>query len=261
MTWIHGLTILANDIVGIFANGGGAGNNTFTYPSGFNAVPGLSNINIDSGFNTLGIAVKVAGGSEPSSYSVSSSSFDALSLRGFVLRGRNTSSPYTNVATTASTSVGTFPLSVSMTGLTAASGDDVVLLLGATGNASGAGEVQTLTGPTGFTDQGAGSGQNAFSAPVAYADHLNVGAGGTGTLTATWSSTQTGSPLAYGGYVISFAKSGGGGGGSNSNQGLLSLGVALSPLAWIIDRRMRVGREFVQDKKSRLFLPSWKKVK
>lgn len=52
-----------------------------------------------------------------------------------------------------------------------------------------------------------------------------------------------------------------GGGGGGSNQGLLSLGVALSPLAWIIDRRNKIAleRRFEQDQKSRIFLPTYRK--
>lgn len=202
---VSGIGIQLNDIVLLLMNGGGSGTNTYTYPSGFNAVPTLSNINVDSGFNTLGVAYKVASASEPSTYTVTSTSNDFQTLHCRAYSGRNTSSPFTASSTTASTAAGSFPIAVSMTGLTAANGDDIVLWLGATGNGSSNTETMTLTGPTGFSDQGAINGQVNFSSRIAYADFPNNGGGGTGTLSATWASSISANPLAYGGYLISLA--------------------------------------------------------
>lgn len=202
---VGSIGIAANDYVILFINGGGAGNNTYTFPSGFNAIGSLTNINVNAGYCTLGVAAKIAGGSEPSTYTISSSSNDFQTAHCRVYSGRNTSSPVTAVAQTASSTPANFPISVSMTGLTAAASDDVVLLLGCTGNGSGATETQSLTGPTGFAHQGAGDAQVQFSGPIAYADYCNNPGGATGTLSATWSSSLNGNGLAYGGYLISLA--------------------------------------------------------
>lgn len=203
---VGGIGIQNNDIVVLLMNGGGSGTNVYTYPSGFNAVPGLSSINLFSGFNTLDVAYKVAGGSEPSTYTVTSPSNDFQTLHCRVYSGRNTSSPFTAVATTVSTAAASFPISLAMTGLTAVSGDDIILWAGATGNGENGSEVLSLTGPAGFGNQGAASGAVSFSSRIAFADYVNNPGGATGTLSATWSNTISANPFAYAGFVLSLAQ-------------------------------------------------------
>jgi hypothetical protein len=199
----HGLTILTNDVILLYIDGGGSGTNTYTWPSGFGVIPGISNVDIASGFTTLGMNYKIAGGSEPSSYTITSSSDDFQTGHIRVYRGRNVLAPFTAVATTASTGVGAWPIAVAANGLTSASGDDIVLLLGATGNSTPTSPV--LTGPTGFIDQGSLYGGVTFSPVIAFADLIMSSGGPTGTLSATWSNSGSGGPLAYGGYVLSLA--------------------------------------------------------
>jgi hypothetical protein len=78
-----------NDIIIIFIEGGGGSSQTFAYPSGFSAIPGLSNIALTTG-NTVGVAYKIGTGSEPSSYSIGYSTTDYLAARVWCFSGRNT---------------------------------------------------------------------------------------------------------------------------------------------------------------------------
>jgi hypothetical protein len=194
---VSSIGIQNGDIVLFFMNANTA-SGTLTQPTGFSAVPGISQ-NIIS--NTVSMVwYKVAGASEPSTYTATSSASDIHTGEVRVYSGRNTASPFTAVATTAEAFL-TSPGSIALTGVTAALGDDVVWLVG---NASGSGvATPALTNPSGFANQNIFYDATAFSPPILSCDSVNVSAGATGTLTGT----ETWSPLAaYGGYVLSLAK-------------------------------------------------------
>ena len=123
---VSGIGIQLNDIV-LLALADYIGN-TPTWPSGFAQVPGTSP-EVNDG--NLGVYVywKLATASEPSTYSVTGVSYGgAFSCR--VYSGRNTTSPFTTQHQTAAGSPVAFPLSFSITGLTATANDDVVVFIG-----------------------------------------------------------------------------------------------------------------------------------
>ena len=195
--------IQANDIILAFGSSGGSSAVTVTPPSGFAAIPGLSN----QGMATLGATLwneyKIAGGSEPSSYTFTLNQNDFHTCQIRVYSGRNTSSPFSAVAATAASTNSAMPISVSLTGLTAVASDDVVQIVGVGG--------VSVTDTLSFT-QSAGFGNlvssvvtTANSKQVFGADEINVAGGATGTLTGTLSESSSGHSTQYAGYVLSLA--------------------------------------------------------
>lgn len=203
---VNGIGIQLSDIVLLFINGGGSGTNVYTYPSGFNAISGLAGVNIGGGSTTMGCAYKVATGSEPSTYTITSNQTDFMTGHCRVYSGRNTSSTFTATSSTGPTSTPSFPISYSATGVTAAAADDVVIWLATVGGNT-TGETLGLTGPTGFGNQGSIYGNVQFSPRIAYADYVNNPGGATGALTGSWTDPTGGSPISYGAYVLSLAAS------------------------------------------------------
>jgi hypothetical protein len=198
----HGISIQSGDIIILTVNGGGGNANTFTWPSGFGAITGLTNIGLDtSGGCTCGINYKVAGGSEPSTYTVSSSATDFLTLHIRVYSGRNTSSTFTATAQTARTAwTGS---GKALTGLTAAASDDIVFLAWYNNNGTGySGYIQ----PTGFGNASQIGGVVTFSPAAGVADFVNNSGGATGSL--GFSQGGSSLPTFYGGYVASLAVTG-----------------------------------------------------
>lgn len=102
---------------------------TFTLPSGFSTIPGLADQSCSGDETMMGLAYKVATGSEPTTYVVTSSTagFSTVVCRAY--SGRNTVSPFTAVAATAN-QVNNAPFTYALTGLTPAGSDDVVQFVG-----------------------------------------------------------------------------------------------------------------------------------
>jgi hypothetical protein len=207
----------SGDIVLFFMNGGGNnGASTLTPPSGFSIVTGTSNEVLNSNTN-ITVWYKVAGASEPSSYTATSSVTDYHTAEVRVYSGRNTVSPFTAVATTANAGPFASPMTISAAGVTAAAGDDIILLL-ANNNAAGNAGDAALTAPSGYANTAVYNAAVNYSPPVLCCDQTNAPAGATGTLTATetWGTTGATFSYVYGGYTVSLAAASGGGGNTAS---------------------------------------------
>jgi hypothetical protein len=206
---VSGIGIQLGDVL-LFIAGTANNSKTFTYPTGFSAVPGLSNINITSnGGGTIGVAYKIATSTEVSASTLTATTSDSPGWLACHVRdysGRNTSSPFSAVATTATTAATGNPLNFTLTGLTAVAGDDVVSIVGI----NNATEATTYTTPpTGFANTALLDNGGNFNPNFAAADKVNVSAGATGSLTG--SIATFGGSYGYAGYVISLAVAGGGG--------------------------------------------------
>lgn len=201
-----------NDVVLFFMNGGGNfGNAALTPPSGFSAVPGISSQLVGGAGSQGSVRVmcwyKVAGASEPSTYTATSDTNDFQTAEVWVYSGRNTSSPFTAVATTSNNATNASPITLAFTGLTAAAGDDIAVLFGNSNWNTNAPSF-SVTPPSGFADSNVFfAASTAFTPPVLGFDEVNASAGATGTLggTETFSGPTDAS---YGGYVLSLASGG-----------------------------------------------------
>lgn len=147
---------------------------------------------------TLTVMYKVAGASEPASYTVTSdfSANHRWSCSAFT--GRDTGAPVTTVQSTALGSLVSSPISVALTGVTAATGDDIFTFAAVYPN-DGSNRWAVWTAPTLYTEAVESAG-SAGSFEVAYREAVSAGA--TGTLTAIaaqTTGTDTGSP---GGFVL-----------------------------------------------------------
>jgi hypothetical protein len=200
------LNIQVGDILLLFANAGGTGTATITYPSGFAAVQSLTNINIATGNQTAGVHYKVATLSDTTaaSFTITSnvSSWQTGLLR--VYSGRSTTSPFTASAQTGPVNSVTNGSSFSVTGLTAAANDDIELVFPWVG--TGTGDFLTWTTvPSGFAASGNVNAAGAFSEEFATANYVNNPGGVTGTITGTITD-HLGGTQSYGAYVISLAQ-------------------------------------------------------
>lgn len=202
---VSGIGIQQGDIVLLLMNGGGnAGQANFTFPSGFAAIPGLAKQKIIS-LMAFQVMYKVATGSEPSTYTVTSDQTDFQCAQCRVYSGRNQTSPFTAVAVTAPVAASATPISESFTGLTAAASDDLVLFVGNDNTNVVSSDVYALTAPSGFSNVVNAVGNHQFGSVTLSADLVNHSAGATGTLSATETSTPTGRSMAYAGFLISIA--------------------------------------------------------
>jgi hypothetical protein len=221
---VSGIGIQSGDIVLLVSDlGGDAGVNTATYPSGFIAVPGLSGIVINTS-TALSIAYKVATGSEPSTYTVTSSSgsgADFISVQCRVYSGRNTASPFTAVSSTptVNSAINNIPppLTTAITGLTAAASDDIVLFVATDNSGASGANGLGVTAPSGFSNVVSTLGGVTFSPLIVGCDEVNSAGGSTGTLNPIITAA-TASNISYAGYVLSLSSSG------SSNT---------APIAWI----------------------------
>lgn len=195
-----------NDIILLMINGGGGGTNTITFPSGFNTITGLTNINIGAGTDTMAIVYKIGTASEPATYTVTSSANDFQTVQCRCYSGRNTTSTFSATAQTNSTAAGNTPLTCAITGLTAVANDDIVLLMGNSNNNTVAASGCGLTVPSGWANESTGFGAVAFSTPVYGCDFVNNSGGATGTLAPVITASTLYSVNAYAGYVISLAQ-------------------------------------------------------
>ena len=158
---------------------------TFTVTgSTFSAIPSVSNMNIAGGEGTItfGAQYRVANGTETSiTIKVASSShFYSVTARAY--SGRN-SSPFTVTPTTSGPiASSTPPHTLSITGLTANSGDDLVELVGG-GQASSTSDTFSFTQSTGFGNALIEQAAATQYAPIQEsADYVGNGGGATGTL-------------------------------------------------------------------------------
>lgn len=207
---VSGIGIQSGDIVLCAVNGGGAsGLATLTFPSGFSPISGLTQQKLSTN-TAFAIESKTAGASEPSSYTFSSSATDYMTATCRVYSGR--SGAITAETLTPSTTFGgsTSPQSLSISGLTAASADDVVLFVGIDNGRMNSGVTYTFALPTGFADGRTDyAASTTFTPPIGSADDVNTSSGTTGTLSSSWSWTGTGNNASqYAGFLISLAASG-----------------------------------------------------
>lgn len=189
----------SGDILLAFWTNAGNGNSTITWPSGFTLEASANLSTPDT--TTIRCASKVAGGSEPADYNIQSSTNDACCAAIIAISGRDTGAAITPQATT-NTGTLSSPVTVTLTGVTAANGDDLIWMAAPSLTGTNPG---TYTAPGSFTERVDVAHTQYASMGIATRD--NVSAGATGDI----SGTLTGaSPCGYGGFVINLAASGGG---------------------------------------------------
>lgn len=156
-----------------------------TYPntitsSGFSVL--VTNQQIGTDNNTGVVLWKTAGASEPSTYTISGTASDYYGVQCRVYSGRSgvvTAQQTTNLAGT-----GAPPVTLSITGLTAAAGDDVVLFVVGSSTNTAASSF-SWTQPSGYGNSVVSANTVAYTPNLYSADNVNVSAGATGTLSAT----------------------------------------------------------------------------
>jgi hypothetical protein len=144
---------------------------------------------------------KVAGASEPATYTYSQDFNCAKTAYTMAFSGRNTSAPITASQSTTLSSPASSPISVGLAGVAAAAGDDIIhfgMIRPTTG-----GDTWGSAPPTNF-DERAEDPRAFRSAFINTRDNVSAGATGTITGTATIvSGTDTG---AFAGWVIALAQ-------------------------------------------------------
>jgi hypothetical protein len=152
-------------------------------------------------------ATKVAS-SEPANYTISLGGGNGFTVKAVAasFSGRSSATPSASTATDDAGNSAT-PISTPLGGVTAASGDDIVIVTGvASSNVTGS---STFTAPANYTTRQNASNTGAFDGGgVAIATRDNVSAGATGTLTGSWVLGSGNADTA--GAVLAFAASGGG---------------------------------------------------
>jgi len=196
---VGGIGIQSGDIVLLFCN-------FDTFPNtisctGFSVL--VTNQQIGSGTNsTVVVLSKTAGGSEPSTYTINGTASDLYSAQCRVYSGRSgtvTAQQTTNLAGT-----GAPPVTTSITGLTAAAGDDVVLFVG--GSTATLTCTYSWTQPSGYGNSliTSASATTSFAPNCYSADNTNVSAGATGTLATTQTNTGPNN-IGYAAFLVSLA--------------------------------------------------------
>jgi hypothetical protein len=179
-------------------------NPTVTGPTVTSAVTDM-NVVCSQGTTTLGVKIWKWTGSETTiQLATSGTNFYAIALLAY--SGRASSPLLVTPAITGPVGVGGgTPQSLSITGLTANAGDDLVLVIGGNQTNSTT-DSYSLTAPSGY-----GNTINTEAAATnlvtqhGTADKQNVSAGATGTLTGSLANTG-GEGIAYGGWLISLAQ-------------------------------------------------------
>jgi hypothetical protein len=197
--------IQEGDILIAIWSQGGAGNATITWPSGFTL---LASSNSATATNTNRIAVKVATGSEPSSYTIATSVGDLCVAGVAAWRGRDTAAVLSAQTTLAETAQEA-PITVNLTGVTASAGDDIAWIAMRVPSAGGNLTSPLWTPPTSYTERIDVNATLYISMSLATRD--NVSAGATGTLAGTIGASDD---AGYAGFVVALPASGGGGGSS-----------------------------------------------
>lgn len=227
---VSSIGIQSGDIVIFFMNGGGAsGTATLTAPSGFSAVPNCSGISGLGSGTAEAVWYKVAGTSEPSSYTATSSVTDYQTAEVWVFSGRNTSSPFDYEVTSNTGIASTSPASLSYTGFTpSVTGDDLLVVQGNDNSPTAFSAVSiSISSPSGFANSLTTFGASTvYSPPVEGIADQDIGTAATGTVTGseTWSGGNTNEY--YGGYLIAMKPSGG---ASCTHSGYTSAGSIAVP--------------------------------
>lgn len=204
-----------------------------TDPSGFTAggslTSALPDVLIDSAV-LLHVAVKIAGSGDTGTPTYTTTSmygcYWVQQMR--VYSGRVNSSvnaAFPNNVATAAGTVGASPYTYTLTGLTASAGDDVVAFVGsAVPDGATNGDVYALS-ISGFSNNVGATLTNVNQDPPLGADHLNVSAGATGSLSASLTVTHT-TNLIPAGFVMALHQASG---GSCTDQGITSAGAIATP--------------------------------
>jgi hypothetical protein len=195
-----GLAPPNNAIIIIHGSCGFSSTDTFSSP-GFAAIPGLSNIGYIGAAGTGFVMYKVAGASEPTNYTVTSSANDLMALQINTFSGRNISSPFSAVSSSPAQFNGS-PFSITCGSVLALNGDDQLFLDCIGNNVSNTSP--TLTAPSGFSNV-----LNTFSSvtncpSVNSCSRSNIAGGNTGSITGSVAFTS-GANNDAGGYLISLA--------------------------------------------------------
>ena len=188
------------------------GSQTLTLAStGFSSLSGFPQGFSGATFQGL---IKVAGGSEPSSYTITTNgTADFMSAQARVYSGRSGTVTDSLIATPLAGQAS--PAVFSQSGITAAAGDDVVFL--GVGQPNTGMTVNTYTPNSGFGNPTVGYSNVNFLASTYGSDKLNVSAGATGSFADTVAFTGA-AALATSSFVLALAA----GGASNT-----------APIAWI----------------------------
>lgn len=197
---VSSIGIQPGDIILALVAGGGGGTNTYTYPSGFVAVPGLANQANSQA--TQGIAYKVADGSETTTLAVVSSVTDFLTVQMRVYSGRNTASPFTAVAVSGNNFADS-GVALTVGSVTAAAADDAVIFVASAAYDGSTSE--SYAPPTNFANGDCIFALAQFSPVIAACDWVNAPSGATGTAGGTITAVgRTG--LTYCGFALSLAQ-------------------------------------------------------
>lgn len=198
--------IQADDLVLLFCTIGGGVGSTFSCP-GFTVEPNSPRTGAGGG-GEAACLTKIAGQSEPPTYTVSATTSDFFTVQARVYSGRSgvitTSASYAIVSGLAT------PTDLStVSGLTAAAGDDVAFIGWVLGGSAGMGTI-TYTPSAGYGD-GVVSyiDISTFTQGVIASDLLNVAGGGIGTIggSVAWSNFPTQNQIKVATYIVSLAKS------------------------------------------------------
>ena len=205
---VSGIGIVSGDIVIFLMNSNSA---TLTAPAGFTAVTGISQT---ANNNTQIMAwYKVAGGSEPTTYTATANTSDFQTAQVCVFSGRNTSSPFDYTATQAS-AIHVSPAAISFTGFTPAqSGDDLLVFAGTDNTATVyTAPVIAMSSPAGFANSLVSYGSVNYSPVASVISNQAIGASATGTIagTQTWASGPATWYMAA--FLIALSPASGGGG-------------------------------------------------
>lgn len=196
---VTGIGIQQNDIVLLVGMCGGSGTLTPNC-TGFTSISGLSNVNINGG--TFYALWKVAGASEPSSYTVTPGNTNQFTLQCRVYSGRNTSAPFSAKVSTGVQGPTLLPGTYAASAVTAVAGDDVIVFYAIEGPNSS--DTFTFGTPTGFANPLTTSAGGTFTPPLFSADLVNASAGSTGTISSSVSDSD-GKSLDWGAYTIALA--------------------------------------------------------
>lgn len=131
--------------------------------------------------------------------------------------GRNTAGSLTSQVTIDDTSRDS-AISVALSGVTAASGDDIAWF--AQLDLVGGADIWGFAAPSSYTERQDGLAEQWIAGSLATRD--NVSSGGTGTLTGTATRTSGSSNAGFSGVVVAIPASGGGG-GSGSDTGIVQM--------------------------------------
>lgn len=166
--------LVANDIILCFLSMDVA-SGAATFASGF-AVLNTDSIATPDG-QTFKLAWKLAAGGDTLTITGMTSSSKVAQCSAW--SGRDTGNPPVTATSATNSSSNASPTTVTSNGVTAIASDDLAWFVGL--DTSIASATNTLTPPTGYTNQGSGNDSLNFS-PIALANKDNVSAGATGTV-------------------------------------------------------------------------------